>query len=162
MLAARVSNPGSGDPWLGDLIKKINRITGDLQKIVSRIESDPYPREDDVKQAFDLVNRLYSLIREQVLPRRLQLGQRNPATGSADGLNKALDALDRSGKTAQKAMIIYSETLGNETRQRANERRSNTRFASDQGKLQDLRFNAAGEVTNLLIASQGFMRFISQ
>jgi hypothetical protein len=60
------------------------------------------------------------------------------------------------------AMAVYNQTLGNENRQRVNERRSNKRFAADQRSLLNLRFDAAREVTNLLTASEGFMHFISQ
>jgi hypothetical protein len=162
MLAARSSDPRNGDDhWLGDLIAKINEITNKLQGPISRIESLAYPEEEDVKQAYDLVTQLIGLISEQIMPRRLRLSQTTSAPVSASSLNEALNGLTRSGQNALKAMAVYIQTLGNENRQRINERRSNKRYAADQRSLQDLRFDAAREVTNLLIASEGFMRFIA-
>lgn len=163
MLAARFSDPENGnDHWLGKLIVKIKEITNKLQGPISRIGSLAYPEEEDVKQAYDLVTQLLSLISEQIMPHRLQFSQTTSAPGSASNLNKALDELNRSGQNALMAMAVYSQTLGNENRQRINERRSNRRYAADQRSLQNLRFDAAGEVAKLLTASEGFMRFISQ
>lgn len=163
MLAARFSDPGNGDEhWLGDLIAKINEITNKLQGPISRIASLAYPEEEDVKQAYDLVTQLLALISEQILPRRLKLSQTTAAPGSASSLNKALNELNRSSQNALMAMAVYSQTLGNENRQRVSERRSNKRYAADQRSLQNLRFDAAREVTNLLSASEGFMHYISQ
>lgn len=163
MLAAMFSDPGNeDDPWLGELIAKINEITDKLQGPISRIGSLAYPKEEDVKTADDLVTQLLSLISEQIIPRRLQLSQTTSTPGSASSLNKALNELNRSGQNALTAMAVYSQTVGNENRQRTNERRSNKRYAADQRSLQDLRFDAASEVTDLLTASAGFMRFISQ
>ena len=163
MLAARFSDPGNGDDhWLGDLIAKINEITNKLQGRISRIGSLAYPEEEDVKQAYDLVTQLLSLINEQIMPRQLKLSQTTSAPRSASSLNKALNDLNRSSRNALTAMAVYSQTLGNENRQRANERRSNKRYAEDQRSLLNLQFDAAREVANLLIASKGFMRFISR
>jgi hypothetical protein len=163
MLAARFSDPGNGDEhWPGDLIAKINEITNKLQKRISRIGSLAYPEEEDVKQAYDLVTQLITLINEQIMPRQLKLSQTASAPRSASSLNKALSELNQSSRNALTAMAVYSQTLGNENRQRMNERRSNKRYADDQRSLLNLQFDAAREVTNLLIASKGFMRFISQ
>jgi hypothetical protein len=163
MLAGRFSDPGNGDDHrFGDLIAKTNEITYKLQGRVSRIESLAYPEEEDVKQAYDLVIQLLSLISEQIMPRRLKFSQTASSPRSASSLNKALNELNRSSQNALMAMAVYSQTLGNENRQRVNERRSNKRYAADQRSLQNLRFDAAREVANLLTASKGFMRFISQ
>jgi hypothetical protein len=162
MLAAMFSDPGNGDDhWLSELIAKINEITNKLQGPISRIGALAYPKEEDVKEADDLVTQLLGLISEQIIPRRLQLSQAASAPGSASSLNKALNELTLSGQKALTAMAVYSQTVGNENRQRMKERRSNKRYAADQRSLQDLRFDAASEVTNLLTASAGFMRSIS-
>jgi hypothetical protein len=163
MLAARFSDPGNGDDhWLGDLIAKINEVTIKLQGRILRIGSLAYPEEEDVKQAYDLVTQLLGLISEQILPRRLKLSQTTSGPGSASSLNKALNELSRSSQNALIAMAVYSQTLDNENRQRVSERRSNKRYAADQQSLQNLRFDAAREVANLLSASEGFMHYISQ
>ena len=163
MLAAMSSDPGNGDGhWLSEVIEKINEITNKLQGPIARIGALAYPKEEDVKEADDLVTQLLGLISEQIIPRRLKLSQTSSsAPGSASSLNKALNELNQSGQNALTAMAVYSQTVGNENRQRANERRSNKRYAADQRSLQDLRFDAAGEVTKLLSASAGFMRSIS-
>ncbi len=162
MLAAMFSDPGNGDDhWLSELIAKINEITNKLQGPISRIGSLPYPKEEDVKEADDLVTQLLGLISEQIIPRRLQLSQTASAPGSASSLNKALNELNLSGQKALTAMAVYSQTVGNENRQQMKKQRSNKRYAADQRSLQDLRFDAAGEVTKLLTASAGFIRFIA-
>ncbi len=163
MLAVRLSDSGNGDDrWLDELIAKISEITNKLQGRISRIALLPYPEDEDIKEAYDLVTQLLGLITEQIIPRRLKLGQTASVPGSASSLNKALNDLNQSSQNALIAMAIYSQTLGNENRQRANERRSNTRYAADQQSLQKLRSNAANQVTNMLTASEGFMSFMSR
>jgi hypothetical protein len=164
MPAVRAPSSVSGNGshrWLKELVAKIEQITSRLQDLTKRIKSQPNPTAADVAAAHDLVMRLVSAIEEQILPRRWELAHLASASGLARGLDAALDTLEQSGQEALRAIDVYKTTLEHEQDQRSNERRSNTRYSSDQNKLHRLRQDAAKTTANLIKASAGFARAMS-
>jgi hypothetical protein len=159
MPAARAHSPGSGNGshrWLRELIVQIKQITPNLQDLTKRIRSQPEPTVSDVAKAHDVVMRLVLVIEEQVHPRRWELIQLASASGSPRGLDAALDRLVQSGQDALSAIEVYKQTLDREHQQRRSERRSNTRYSSDQKTLQRLRQEAAVATSNLIRESVAF------
>jgi hypothetical protein len=160
MLAAISSGSGNGDHyWLGELTKKISRITGDLRVVMSRIKRDNNPADSDVESALSLVQELVYLIDDQVMPRAAELEKL--ASGIKPPINLELRRLDTAGQEALSAIDIYSSTMNNENQQQGG-RRSNSQIARDRRALQKERVNAAGKVLGLLEASEGLARFISR
>jgi hypothetical protein len=164
MLAARDSSsgPGNGDhQWLNKLIDDIQKLTHQVREVTRRIGLVAYPAEKDVTQAHNLVGKLLALIEEQVLPRQAELRRMASASGPAPNLDRELRSLKKSGQEALSAIAVYESTLGNERRQRQDERRSNTRYSTDQESLHKLKYKASDKVDDLLGASESFLRFIS-
>jgi hypothetical protein len=152
------SEPGNGwHHWLEELIAKILQLTIDLQALAARIELLADPDEKDVAEAYDRVSQLLSLIVQEVIPNQSELGQ----LGSLQGLDEALKSLGLSGQIAFIAIDVYTKTLKNEQRQRASERRSNRRYATDQLHLQQLRCDAAEKANKLITASKEFVDLLS-
>ncbi|SRR6266567_2875264 len=159
MPAARAHSSESGNGghgWLKRLIFQIERITPKLQDLTKRIRSQPEPTVADVTEAHDVVMQLVLVIEEQIHPRRWELIQLASGAGSSHGLDVALDRLVQSGQDALSAIEVYKQTLDREHQQRRSERRSNTRYSSDQKALQRLRQEAAVATSNLIKESVAF------
>jgi hypothetical protein len=160
--AASSSGPGNGNhQWLNKLIGDIQKLTYEIQEVTRRIGLVADPAERDVTQAHDLVGKLLALIDDQIRPRQAQLRMMASAPGPAPNLDNELKSLKKSGREALSAIAVYKSTLGNERRQRLQERRSNPRYSTDQESLHRLQYKASDKIDELLEASERFLHFIS-